>query len=171
MKEDTQRLTTSAVEVRPEWLDSYGHMNMARYVAAFDELGYPLQDHIGVGAAYTAARRLGLFVVDARVTYRRELVRGQRFCIALRVLDADHIRLLTLQEMRLEPGGEVVATMEQLAVNASLESRRACPFEPELAASLQRLAARHRQYPLPTGFRPLLTCRPQGGGKTGAGGH
>lgn len=150
--------STNPVEVQEDWLDLYGHMNMAKYVVVFDAYGYELQGRIGVGSEYTKASRCGLFVVDARITYRQELVKGQRFIISLRILESDHIRLLTLLVMRLASDGAVVATMEQLAVNVSLDTRRACPFNPGVAESLRLQAEQHRMHKVPAGFSPLLTC-------------
>ncbi|WP_247886682.1 acyl-CoA thioesterase, partial [Azospirillum brasilense] len=62
--------------VDESWIDLYGHMNMVRYVALFDEVGYALMEQWGLGETYTRDKGLGLFVVDVAVHYRRELRAG-----------------------------------------------------------------------------------------------
>ena len=46
--------------VKPEWIDAYDHMNMARYVALFDDVTYELLDGIGLGLEATRKTREGL---------------------------------------------------------------------------------------------------------------
>src|SRR5215469_14576417 len=75
--------------VAPEWIDYNGHMNVAYYVLAFDRATDLLLDHLGLGEAYRRATNRSLFVLEAHVTYARELRAGDRFEIETRLIDAD----------------------------------------------------------------------------------
>ncbi|NUB30407.1 thioesterase family protein, partial [Azospirillum brasilense] len=127
--------------VDESWIDLYGHMNMVRYVALFDEVGYALMEQWGLGETYTRDKGLGLFVVDVAVHYRRELRAGTPLQVALRLLDADDKRLLSLLEIRRTDDGTVAATMEQLSIHVDLGTRKVTPFPPPLAERLRALAA------------------------------
>lgn len=129
--------------VAPEWIDVYGHMNMARYAALFDEVGYALLDQVGVGQRYTDATRRGVFTVDVRIRYLKELHVGVPLSVSLRLLDVDHVRLHSFLELTNVETGRVAATMEQLAVHASLESRGVLRFDDALLARLRQVVRAH----------------------------
>jgi len=110
------------------WIDIYGHMNMAYYVKIFDDLGYEMLSEFGLGVEYTKAHKLGLFAVDARIRYLREVVANAPLTVTLVLKKFDDKRLWTELEMHHSEQGYLAATMEQLAVHASLETRRAVRF-------------------------------------------
>ncbi len=143
--------------VEEEWIDLYGHMNMVRYVALFDEVGYALLERWGLGETYTRERGYGLFVVNVAVHYRRELRVGTPLVLALRLLDADDKRMLSLLELRRADDGTVAATMEQLSIHVSLDTRKVTPFDPAVAARLRGLADVQSGLPLPPGHRRTLS--------------
>src|SRR3954462_9056145 len=93
--------------VEPEWIDAYDHMNMARYVALFDDVTYELLDGIGLGLESTRRTRQGLFIVDARVRFLKELRRGTLLEVRMRFVAVDHVRLHMWAELR-EEGSDVL---------------------------------------------------------------
>lgn len=155
----TEIPTSAPLRVEDSWIDLYGHMNMARYVALFDEVGYALQERWGLGETYTRETKRGLFVVDVAVNYRRELTAGTPLTLALRLLEADAKRILILMELRRANDGALAATMEQLSIHADLTTRRVVPFTEPMAERLRALAAVHAALPLPDGHRRRLHCR------------
>lgn len=142
-------LPTIPLTVSPDWIDSYGHMNAARYVGVFDHMGYSLLDQLGVGERYTAASRCGIYTVDIAVNYRRELLVNDPLELRLRILAADQKRLLCLMELFQTRDGYLAATMEQLSIHVDLNTRRVVPFADTLAAQLQTAASAHAGHPLP----------------------
>jgi len=133
--------------VRPEWIDSYDHMNMARYVALFDQAADALLDQVGLGPAHTARTRNGLFTVDVRIRYLKELRSGASVAVKLRLLDCDHVRLHTWLEMFDEGSQTLCATQEQMSLHASLEKRKTVPFDTAQRATLGEVIALHRAEP------------------------
>lgn len=142
-------LPTTQLTVDPEWIDSYGHMNTARYVGVFDHYGYELLGTLGVGASYTQQSRCGIYTVDIAVNYRRELLAGDPLELRLRVLGADDKRLLCLMELFQTRDNYLAATMEQLSVHVNLDTRRSQAFPESLVQSLQAAAHAHAAVPLP----------------------
>lgn len=124
---DIKKLTRTT-HVDPAWIDIYGHMNMAYYVKIFDDLGYEMLSEFGLGVEYTKAHKLGLFTVDVRIKYLREVVTNAPVTVSLVLKAFDDKRLWTELEMHHSELGYLAATMEQLAVHASLETRRATRF-------------------------------------------
>lgn len=148
--------------VAPDWIDLYGHMNSAQYVGVFDRVGYQLLDRLGVGECYTVSSNCGIYTVDIAVSYRRELLAGDPLELRLRVLAADHKRLLCLMELYQTRDDYLAATMEQLSVHVDLGTRRAAAFPAELAGRLHAVAVEHAAIPLPERHISRLTLlRPE----------
>jgi acyl-CoA thioester hydrolase len=141
--------------VKPDWIDAYDHMNMARYVALFDDVTYELLDGIGLGLEATCKTREGLFIVDARVRFLKELRVGTPLEVRLRFVGVDHVRLHMWAELRKEGSDIVSATQEQLGLHADLERRKTMPFSANHRARIEAVVAKHRAE-LGHAQRPLL---------------
>ena len=135
--------------VAPEWIDYNGHMNVAYYVLAFDRATDLLLDHLGLGEAYRRASNHSLFVLEAHVTYARELRAGDRFEIATRLIDADRKRLHLFHTMTVGETAVQAATIEVMALHVDLAGPRAAPLPDGPYAKIEALLAAHRQLPAP----------------------
>lgn len=134
-------------DVRPEWIDYNGHMNMGFYVVAFDVKGTDeFFDWLGVGEEYIAKHDMSLFTLSSSTDYLGELFEGDTGVIATRMLDWDHKRIHYLHEM-VDGQGRVVATNELLSMNVDLETRRGTPFPDHVQERLAGLMEIHRTLP------------------------
>ena len=143
--------------VDPAWIDLYGHMNSAEYVKLFDLQGFILLDQVGLGESYTQATGCGIYMVDLRVRYLRELLAGQPIDLTLKVLASDEKRVLCLLELYRKEDGVLAATMEHLSINVNLSTRKVVPFSDEIAARLQTWVAQHKSEPP---YQPALSLKP-----------
>ena len=133
---------TEAV-VKPEWIDEYGHLNMAFYVlicdlatAAFwDAMNAPLPQAERGGAEYA--------VVEAHVNYLGELRQGAPVAVATQLLAADAKRFRLFHRMSHAQEGYLAATNEVMALGFHLETRAAMAFLPAPRERLRRTAADH----------------------------
>jgi acyl-CoA thioesterase FadM len=141
---EVDRFVSHGHTVPPEWIDSYDHMNMARYPELFDRAADAVLGEAGFGPAYTARTRHGLFTVDVRIRYLQELRAGMTVAVRLRLVGCDHVRVHMWLEMFEEGSNVLFATQEQMSLHASLERRRTVPFSPEQRARLEALVALHR---------------------------
>ena len=107
--------------VRPDWVDGYGHMNMAFYLAVFK------------------ARGLGTFAAETWVNYVREVREGMPLACASELLAHDAKRLLAVHRMLHAGEGWLAAENEVLYLCVDLEARRVTAW-PEDVQTL--LAAR-----------------------------
>ncbi|WP_448207892.1 thioesterase family protein [Azospirillum sp. sgz302134] len=135
--------------VRPEWIDYNGHMNVAFYLLAFDHATDAVLDHFGIGKAYAEGEGRSMFVVEAHLTYAREVTEGDGLRFSSRILGSDGKRLHLFHEMRHAEDGFLAATAEFMLLHVDLTERRAMPFAEETAASIARVAAEHARLPVP----------------------
>lgn len=135
--------------VRPDWIDYNGHMNVAYYLLAFDHATDAVLDRFGIGKAYVAAENRSVFVVDAHLTYAREVTEGTPLRFDSLVLGADAKRLHLFHEMRHAEEGWLAATAEFMLLHVDLATRKTSPFPPAVAAALAEQAAAHAAGPWP----------------------
>ncbi|WP_448189058.1 thioesterase family protein [Azospirillum sp. sgz301742] len=135
--------------VRPEWIDYNGHMNVAYYLLAFDHATDAVLGHLGVGEAYAASANRSLFVVEAHLTYAREVTQGDHLRFASTILGADAKRLHLFHEMHHAEEGFLAATAEFMLLHVDLADRRALPFPDAIHTRLAAMAEAHAALPRP----------------------
>ena len=136
-------------EVRPDWIDHNGHMNLAYYTVLFDYATDLMFDVLDLGLAYRRRTDLGTFVTETHNRYERELLVGDKVRVAIQILFADDKRLHLAHEMFRLDNGERAATQELLFLHVDLKARRVTPFPPELKARVHAAAAAHKGLPRP----------------------
>jgi acyl-CoA thioester hydrolase len=137
--------------VRPEWIDSNGHMNLAYYVVVFDLGTDRLYDVLGIGNAYREATGNSCFTAETHTLYEREVRVGERVRITSHLLGVDAKRLHYFHEMFHAEQGHRVAVQELMALHIDLRVRRTTPFAPELLERLQAVVLARAGEPLPEG--------------------
>jgi acyl-CoA thioester hydrolase len=135
--------------VRPEWIDPNGHMNVGYYLVAFDHASDAICKQLGVGWDYTRNGLGTVFVLEAHVTYHRELHAGDALRFTAQVLDYDAKRMHLFQSMYHAEQGELASTNELLMMHMDIETRRAAPWREETMRRLEAIAAAHKALPRP----------------------
>lgn len=144
--------------VEPHWIDFNGHMNYAQYVGAFDLASDVLIADLGLGPSYRARTLHTMFVVEAHLTYDREVKEGDPLEIHTYLAGADDKRLHLYMRMFHATTRVLVATNELLClhVDQSGPVARAVVFTPEQGAVIAAMADAHaplvRDFPLGKGI-------------------
>jgi acyl-CoA thioester hydrolase len=145
--------------VEAEWIDFNGHMNLAYYVLVFDRATDLLFDRLGLGEAYRRAADRSNFILEAHVTYARELKEGDGLRITTQLVDADDKRLHFFHAMHQEPAGHLAATIELLSLHVDLAGPRASPFGEPQRSAVAALLAEHRTLPRPPQLGRAIAIR------------
>jgi len=146
-------------DVREEWIDYNGHMNVAYYVLAFDHATDWFTDALGLDAAYRDRANASFFVVDMNVTYKRELHCGAPLVFATQLLEFDSKRIRFFHSMHHAGEGFLAATNEILTVHVDMAARRSAPMPDAVLAALQDVAARQAHLPPPDGAGRAMGLR------------
>jgi acyl-CoA thioester hydrolase len=146
--EKPEPLALHTESVRPEWIDYNGHMNVAYYMLAFDHATDALLDHLDLGDAYRRRSGHSNFVVEAHVTYARELAEGDGMRFTTQILAADAKRLHVLHRMVTDEG-DLSATCELMILNVDMATRRAAPMPDEARERAEKAALAHAHLPRP----------------------
>jgi acyl-CoA thioester hydrolase len=137
------------LEVRPEWIDYNGHMNMAYYLVAFDKGADVLFDTLGVGQDYRRRTDHSMYMLESHVIYGRETKLGDRLAVSAQLIDADDKRLHVFMRMTLAASGEQAATLESILLHVAMAGPRAAKFPEAAMAKIAALRDQHRALPAP----------------------
>ena len=135
--------------VQPDWIDWNGHMNVGYYVVAFDKPTDTLCAQFGCSWDYTREKIGMTFVLEAHVTYDREVKEGDPLRITSQILDHDAKRLHYIHAMYHETEGYLAATNELMLMNIDYETRRSAPWPEWAMERIDRLAAAHKSLHVP----------------------
>lgn len=146
--------------VREEWLDHNGHMNVAAYLIAFDSAVRTLCIGLGIGPDQIPQSGKTIFVGQANIVYRHELVRGSRIRIAARILAVTEGRAHACLSMFDEDRDVLAAFNEQLFVCADMSTRRPSPFPPVPKERFRAVFEAQRHFPVPKFVGRRITLDP-----------
>jgi acyl-CoA thioester hydrolase len=148
-------MTSPVVEyedvVRPEWIDSNGHMNLAYYVVVFDLATDRLYATLGIGDAYREASGNSCFTAETHTIYEREVRVGEKLLVRTWLLGSDAKRLHYFHELFHVVSGERSAAQELMALHIDMRIRRVAPFPEERRVALAAAVARYAPSELPKG--------------------
>ncbi len=136
--------------IQAQWIDYNGHMNVAYYVLVFDHATDALLDYLGMDAAFRRRTGLTTYVLEAHVTYERELKVNDRVRVTTQLLDRDAKRLHYFHAMYHERERYLAATNELILMQIDTRNVKAAPFTPEPARRIDAVAAAHATLPRPS---------------------
>ncbi len=128
---------TPVCRVRPEWVDHYGHMNLAYYLVVFDMVTDLVWPTLNLGDGFRA-RGLGTFAVESWQAYRREVVLDTPLSAESAVLAFDAKRLLVRYRLHHAEEGWLSAENELLFLCVDLSTRRVAAWPDDV---LERFSA------------------------------
>jgi acyl-CoA thioester hydrolase len=127
--------------VYPWQCDQMGHMNVAWYVAKFDEATWYLGATIGLTPTYMAETKCGMAGVQQNITYKRELFPGAVVEVRSHIESVAERKIVLVHELRDAERDEVCATCELTAVHIDRVTRRAIPFPSEVRTLAESLTS------------------------------
>ena len=137
--------------VRPEWIDSNGHLNLAYYVVVFDLATDALYAALGIGDAYREATGFSCFTAETHTLYEREVHLGDKLLVRAWLLGVDAKRVHYFHEMFHVDSGERSAAQELMALHIDMSIRRVAPFSAERYSALRQAAKAYAPAELPKG--------------------
>lgn len=135
---DDGRMRTAPVTVPASWCDYNGHMNVAFYVARFDQYLGLIFERLDMAEGYIEKRGMSHFTVEGHVRYLAELREGEDLYVDYFLLDASDKAMHYYAEMR-GPDGRLAATWEQVTLNVDMATRKAAAMPQDI----QELVRRH----------------------------
>ena len=162
----TQPLDIYRAPVEPAWIDYNGHMNVAYYVLMFDRATDALLDRLGLGAAYRQRTNHTIYVLEAHVTYEREVKAGDMLRVTTQLVDADAKRLHVFHTMYHDAADYRAATNELLALHVDLAGPASQPFAAPEQAAVDAMLDEHRGLERPAQLGKIIGIRRRPAGQS-----
>ena len=135
--------------VLPEWVDWNGHMNLAFYVTAFDQASGAFMRNLGLGRRYVDGKLGMTFVLEAHITYDREVREGAPLRFTTQLLERDAKKVHLYHEMFHDEEDYLAATNEVIVMNIGYATRRSAPWPVRVAERLETVWEAHQALPRP----------------------
>lgn len=136
------------MDVKPEWIDYNGHLNMAYYSVLFDQGVDAAWERFGLGGAYSKATGLTTYSAEFHICYLRELHLGDRVRASYQVVDHDEKRIHSFQKL-IHEDGWVAATGENIHLSIDQSGPHVAPFPADVQARIAAMAQEHQALPRP----------------------
>ncbi|MDX1432528.1 MAG: thioesterase family protein [Gammaproteobacteria bacterium] len=135
--------------ILPEWIDYNGHMNVAYYVLVFDQGTDGLLDYLGMDADYRRRSGFSTYVLEAHITYEREMKAGEPYRVTVQLLDADAKRLHYFEHLYREGDDTLCATTEIMLIHMDMSTVRSTPMPESVRENVSALLEAHAALPRP----------------------
>ena len=158
---DPALLVLHRENVRPDWIDYNGHMNVAYYLLAFDHATDAFLDHLGMDEDYRQRTGGSTFAVETHITYQREVGEAAPLVFASRLLEFDSKRLRYIHFMYHETEGYLAATSEWLSLHIDMGKRRVSEMPDSIQSRCAAVLAAQAGLPLPAEAGKRIELRPR----------
>lgn len=148
-------------QVRAEWIDENGHMNVAYYVKAVDLAVDHFCEAVGLSELLRQGQRHSIFAAEIHVAYKRELLPSEDYFVTLQIVGLDEKRIHWFWRIYHEQSGQVAATMEGLTLSVDLTTRRVAPWHPDTFRRMKEIADRQASLPQPKELGRVIAMRRQ----------
>lgn len=146
--------------VRPEWVDYNGHLNMAYYVLIFDHGTDAFLERIGMNAQLRDETGSSVFVAEAHVTYKAEVMAGETVRVSTHLINHDEKRLHLFHEM-FNANDTLTATNELMILQVNLNDRRVGPFPEAVRKRIAQIAKEGAAYAKPADLGRVIAIPEQ----------
>lgn len=135
----TELLLTYRGAVYLRECDHMGHMNVAFYVAKFDEASWQLFAALGMTRARFEADGSGMAGLEQHIEYERELHPGDVVTVRSAVLEVRDKVIRFRHEMTNDATGEIAARMLVVAAHLDTAARKARAFPDDVRAKARAM--------------------------------
>ena len=155
--------------VPADWIEHNGHMNAWKYHEAFR---LPIRNFFellefsqiqGVSASSdrdsSGKTKCGFFMLDFRVQYRREVLKGALLSFDVRLIDCSEKIIHYFVEMHAGQDEYLASTAEVLEIQMNMNTRRPQPFNTTLRTYLSKMLAAHNSLPAVQGVGQHMGIR------------
>ena len=130
---------TNNQNVKKEWLDSNGHMNVAWYIASASDASFELMQELGIGEEYRVQQNASFFTLETQIRYIQEIKENAALSFEARIIDASGKLFHTLWLHYAKQGNEttyLAAISEWIYAYVDLNSRKVMPYPEHVAEKI-----------------------------------
>ena len=142
-------LKAPIINVKPEWIDHNGHMNVAYYLMVFDWGVDHMFELLGIGPDFVKRTNRSTFTLQSSIWYRQEVKLDDPLEVRAQLVAHDAKRLHIWLDMYQAKDNYLAAESEQVTVHVDLDTRRSAPFPEDVMNAISKMASSHAMLPKP----------------------
>ena len=135
--------TQGSHQVKPEWIDYNGHMNVGYYHVLFDIAAEPFFEWLGITHEFRQQNNSTTFALEAHLNFLQEVHQGDPLRVETRLLDFDYKRFHYYQEMYHGTDGFLAASHESISAYVDQGKRKTAPMPSAIIERLTQIKAAH----------------------------
>jgi acyl-CoA thioester hydrolase len=147
-------------DVRPEWIDYNGHMNVGYFSVVFDIAADAFLEFLGFTRSFREQHGSTTFALEQHLNFLREVNEGDTLRFEARLLDFDAKRFHFYQEMFRVGDDRPAASCEGLSAHVSTTTRRTAAMPQALLERLAAIKRAHAALERPWQIGHVLSVRP-----------
>ncbi|MEM7499918.1 MAG: thioesterase family protein [Pseudomonadota bacterium] len=128
--------------VKADWVDEFGHLNMAHYLTICDQANWSFWNWINHPIPIDGRQGHEYVIVENHVLYTGELAEGAAFAIDTQLTALDDKRLILFHRV-LDAEGDLAATNEVKLLGFNLATRGIERWQPAVMARLEAVRDAH----------------------------
>ncbi len=136
------------MDIKPEWIDYNGHLNMAYYGVLFDQGVDQAFLELGLGPDYRDGTGHTTYSAEFHIRYLRELHLGDRVRASFQILDAGPKAFHFVQEL-IHKDGWTAATGEGISLHIDQSGPKVAAYPADIKSKLDAMTAAHADLPVP----------------------
>jgi acyl-CoA thioester hydrolase len=129
----------------PAWEDQNGHVNVLAYYEFHMLASESAMQALGVDSDYRRRHGESVFSVEHHVSFFDEVLVGHDVSAHFLALDRTEKLMHAVSILVNRTTGKIANAVEFVEAHVDLATRRACPFQPGLAARMDALLDEHRR--------------------------
>jgi|SRR5690606_13163488 len=118
-------------------LDTFGHVNNARYLDLYEEARWDLIEGNGYGLKKVQELQIGPVVLELNLTFKREITNREMITIETTPAEINHPLIMQLNQRMLKADGQVASTLELKVGLMDLAKRKLIAPTPEWLAAIK----------------------------------
>lgn len=103
---------TYKVIIREGHLDTFGHVNNARYLDLYEEARWDLISNNGYGLKQIQKLKQGPVILEANLTFKKEITNREEITIETEPTEINHPLIMNLKQRMVKADGSVASTLE-----------------------------------------------------------
>lgn len=126
---------TYKVIIREGHLDTFGHVNNARYLDLYEEARWDLITNNGYGLQRVQELKQGPVILDLNLTFKKEITNREEITIETEPTEINHPLIMNLKQRMVKADGTIASTLDLKVGLMDLSLRKLiAPTEKWLAA-------------------------------------
>lgn len=135
--------------IKSEWIDEYGHMNVAHYITVCDQATWAFWQIVSGGRGMDERDGHEYVILESHVHYLDEVVEGDPVHVTTQLISHDDKRFVLFHKMWRTSDGALSATNEVKGLGFNLAERRIERFLPDVEDRLRAMLAEHEAFGVP----------------------